>query len=77
VAAEVADGNILTLLERFLAAGVMEDGVFKPTTIGTPQGGVVTPPTILPNFRFCSRLPFREPGFGLSTARASVGSQVA
>jgi len=43
VAAEVADGNILTLLERFLAAGVMEDGVFKPTTIGTPQGGVISP----------------------------------
>lgn len=43
VAAEVADGKILTLLERFLTAGVMEDGVFKPTTIGTPQGGVVSP----------------------------------
>ncbi len=43
VAAEVADGKILTLLERFLAAGVMEDGVFKPTTVGTPQGGVVSP----------------------------------
>jgi group II intron reverse transcriptase/maturase len=43
VAAEVADGNILSLLERFLTAGVMEDGVFKPTTIGTPQGGVISP----------------------------------
>lgn len=43
VAAEVADGNILRLIERFLAAGVMEDGVFKPTTIGTPQGGVISP----------------------------------
>jgi group II intron reverse transcriptase/maturase len=43
VAAEVADGNILDLLERFLAAGVMEDGVFQPTTIGTPQGGVISP----------------------------------
>lgn len=43
VAAEVADGNILTLVERFLTSGVMEDGVFKPTTIGTPQGGVVSP----------------------------------
>jgi RNA-directed DNA polymerase len=43
VAAEVADGNILRLVERFLTAGVMEDGVFKPTTIGTPQGGVVSP----------------------------------
>lgn len=43
VAAEVADGNILRLVEKFLAAGVMEDGVFKPTTIGTPQGGVISP----------------------------------
>ena len=43
VAAEIADGNILRLVERFLRAGVMEDGVFKPTTIGTPQGGVISP----------------------------------
>jgi retron-type reverse transcriptase len=31
------------LVEGFLKAGVMEDGVFKPTTIGTPQGGVISP----------------------------------
>jgi group II intron reverse transcriptase/maturase len=43
VAAEVADGNILNLVEGFLTAGVMEDGVYKPTTIGTPQGGVISP----------------------------------
>jgi RNA-directed DNA polymerase len=43
VATEVADGNILKLIEKFLAAGVMEGGVFKPTTIGTPQGGVISP----------------------------------
>jgi RNA-directed DNA polymerase len=49
VAAEVADGNILDLIERFLKAGVMEDGVFTPTAVGTPQGGVITPPTILRN----------------------------
>jgi group II intron reverse transcriptase/maturase len=45
VAAEVADGNILRLIEKFLRAGVMEYGVFKPTNIGTPQGGVITPLT--------------------------------
>lgn len=39
----VADGNILSLVEKFLKAGVMEDGVFSPTTVGTPQGGVVSP----------------------------------
>jgi group II intron reverse transcriptase/maturase len=43
VAEEVADGNILNLVKKFLAAGVMDNGVFKPTTIGTPQGGVVSP----------------------------------
>jgi group II intron reverse transcriptase/maturase len=47
VAAEVADGNILGLVERFLKAGVMEEGVFQATRLGTPQGGVITPPTIL------------------------------
>jgi group II intron reverse transcriptase/maturase len=43
VAAEVADGNILRLVERFLRAGVMEAGVFRPTPVGTPQGGVISP----------------------------------
>jgi group II intron reverse transcriptase/maturase len=43
LSAEVADGNILRLVEKFLRAGVMEQGVFKPTTVGTPQGGVFSP----------------------------------
>lgn len=43
VAAQVADGNVLNLVEKFLRAGVMENGVFKPTTVGTPQGGVASP----------------------------------
>jgi len=43
VAERIADGNILRLVEKFLKSGVMENGVFKPTTVGTPQGGVVSP----------------------------------
>ncbi len=43
VAAQVADGNILNLVEKFLRCGVMDQGVFKPTTVGTPQGGVISP----------------------------------
>jgi group II intron reverse transcriptase/maturase len=43
LSAVVADGNILGLVEKFLGAGIMENGVFKPTTVGTPQGGVVSP----------------------------------
>ena len=43
VVAEVADGNILGLVEQFLKAGVMEEGLFRPTPVGTPQGGVISP----------------------------------
>ena len=39
----VADGNILDLVEVLLKAGGMEDGVTYPTTVGTPQGGVLSP----------------------------------
>ena len=39
----VADGNILDLVEKFLTAGVMEDGIVQTTTLGTPQGGVLSP----------------------------------
>ncbi len=43
VAAHVADGNILNLVQKFLRAGVLVDGVFQPTKVGTPQGGVISP----------------------------------
>ena len=43
VAQKVADGNILRLIEKFVRSGVMENGAFKPTTVGTPQGGVLSP----------------------------------
>jgi RNA-directed DNA polymerase len=39
----IADGNILRLVERFLKAGVLEDGTFQTTREGTPQGGVFSP----------------------------------
>ena len=43
VSAEIADGNILQLIEKFLKSGVMEEGQLRPTTKGTPQGGVISP----------------------------------
>lgn len=43
IAARIADGNILNLIERFLKSGVMEQGELKPTPKGTPQGGVISP----------------------------------
>lgn len=43
IAARIADGNILNLIEKLLKSGVMEDGKLLPTTKGTPQGGVISP----------------------------------
>ena len=43
LSAVVADGNILRLVEKFLRAGVMEGGKWRPTPVGTPQGGVASP----------------------------------
>jgi RNA-directed DNA polymerase len=43
IAARIADGNILNLIERLLNSGVMEEGKLKPTVRGTPQGGVASP----------------------------------
>jgi RNA-directed DNA polymerase len=43
VAQRVADGRVLTLIERMLTAGYMENGRLFPTSQGTPQGGVVSP----------------------------------
>ena len=43
VAARIADGNILNIVEKLLNSGVMEEGRITPTTKGTPQGGVISP----------------------------------
>lgn len=40
---QIADGNILTIIEKFLGAGVLEDGKIIDTAKGTPQGGVISP----------------------------------
>jgi RNA-directed DNA polymerase len=47
VGAKVADGRVLTLLEAFLQQGVLEGLSTGTPEEGTPQGGVLTPPTIL------------------------------
>jgi RNA-directed DNA polymerase len=41
----VADRRILRLIQKWLKAGVMEEGEWKNTEMGTPQGSVITPLT--------------------------------
>jgi len=43
VKTKIADGQVLNLIEMWLKAGVMEDDQFYDTTIGSPQGGVISP----------------------------------
>ena len=40
------------MLRKWLTAGYIEKGKLHPTTVGTPQGGLITPTTMLQTFRF-------------------------
>ena len=39
----IADQRILRLIRKWLRAGVSEDGEWSATTVGTPQGAVISP----------------------------------
>jgi RNA-directed DNA polymerase len=39
----VADRRVLRLIQKWLKAGVMEEGKWKNTEMGTPQGSVISP----------------------------------
>jgi group II intron reverse transcriptase/maturase len=43
VARRVRDARVLKLIRRFLQAGMMSEGLVKPRTEGTPQGGPLSP----------------------------------
>ena len=39
----IADRRVLRLIRNWLKAGVSEDGTWSETTVGTPQGAVISP----------------------------------
>lgn len=43
VAREVKDERVLKLIRRYLQAGLMQEGLIKPRTQGSPQGGPLSP----------------------------------
>jgi retron-type reverse transcriptase len=72
----VADRRILRLIQKWLKAGVSEDGQWLETKVGTPQGAVVSV-SRLPIRRMnsgppCSAISSRAPGCRLSLCRRSM-----
>ena len=43
LAVRIGDARVLTLIRRYLAAGMMADGLVQPRQEGTPQGGPLSP----------------------------------
>jgi len=39
----IGDKRVLRYIKRFLKAGIQEDGEFRASEQGTPQGGVISP----------------------------------
>ena len=39
----IEDGRVISLIHKYLYAGVIVNGVYQPTTEGTPQGGPLSP----------------------------------
>ena len=39
----IKDGDVVSLIRKYLSAGVMENGVKRETKVGTPQGGNLSP----------------------------------
>lgn len=39
----ITDGDVVSLIRKYLSAGVMEKGIVKATPVGTPQGGNLSP----------------------------------
>jgi len=46
----IGDPRIIRLVQKWLKAGVLEDGTVTPNDRGTGQGSVSTPPTIWQNY---------------------------
>lgn len=63
---EISDGSVLRLVRKFLESGVMEEGVWRETDEGTPQGGVISP--LLANI-YLNRFDWKMAQAGYEVAR--------
>src|SRR5262245_22071631 len=72
---KVLDNRFLRLIENLLKAGYSEDWTYHASFSGSPQGGIITPPTMLQNRPSSPTLSFPGHGSDRSTGRdGSPGS---
>src|SRR5699024_5057310 len=43
VSRKITDGDVISLIRKYLVSGIMVNGKFEESTIGTPQGGNLSP----------------------------------
>jgi retron-type reverse transcriptase len=55
ISEHIHDGRFINLLRELFDAGYMEEWTFHRTLSGVPQGGIVTPPTMLQTLRIFFR----------------------
>jgi len=67
----IGDPRMIRLIQKWLRAGILEDGVVTTSDRGTGQGSVATPPTIWQNCRSSPALSLRARPFGHDTVTDS------
>jgi RNA-directed DNA polymerase len=68
----IADRRVLRLIQKWLGAGVIEDGTWTGCDEGTPQGASITAPTQLRISSLNARFRGRRGGFGREAWYSSV-----
>jgi hypothetical protein len=71
VADLISDGRVLDLIESFLQQDILAETARWTPVAGSPQGAVITPPTIWQNCRSSPALSLRARPFGHDTVTDS------
>lgn len=43
----IKDGDVISIVRKFLVSGIMIDDEYEESIVGTPQGGNISPPPVI------------------------------